>query len=62
MVDFATAASQNGFSTSKLSLQDKTNIIQKIFDSFITFIFSHRAIVKQDNNMTHLVSYANTVL
>ncbi len=42
IVDFATAESQNGFSTYKLSLHNKTNTFQKITKKyFIAFIY-HR--------------------
>jgi hypothetical protein len=44
MVDFATAASQNGF-----SIYDKINIVLKIY---IIFIFYYRAVVKQDHYVT----------
>ena len=49
-------ASLNGFSTFKLFLQKKTNIIQKITDNnniFIAFFFYHRAVVKKDHYMIH---------
>jgi hypothetical protein len=59
-VDFATAASQNGFST---SLHMKTNIIQKMtkgtLDFLITVIFYQGAVVKQDHYMTLWLSCAN---
>jgi hypothetical protein len=55
-VDFATALSQNGFSTYKLSLQKKTNIILKItkgtLDFLITFTFYEGPVGKQDHYMT----------
>jgi hypothetical protein len=59
------AASLNEFSASKLFLHKKANIIQKIRQLhifFIAFIFYHRAVVKKEHYMTHLLSYANTVL
>jgi hypothetical protein len=64
-VDFATAASQNGFSTCKLSLHKKTNIIKKMTKKFdfslpSSFIIEHSC--KKDHYMTHLLSNANTVL
>ncbi len=43
--------------TYKLTPYEKTHIIQKI-----TLIFYHRAVVKQDHYVTHLLSYANIVL
>jgi hypothetical protein len=60
-VDFATAASQNGFCTYKLHV--KTNIIQKMtkgtLNFLITFIFYQRAVVKHDHYMTLWLSCAN---
>ncbi len=63
MVDFATALSQNRFSTCKLSPHKKTNIAvfrtwQNHF--FINFIVYCRAVMKQHHYMTHLLSYGNT--
>jgi hypothetical protein len=42
----------------------RTNAIQmtKNIRSYSTLIFYHRAVVKQDQHMTHLLSYANSVL
>jgi hypothetical protein len=58
MVDFKTAASQNGFSTSKLSLHKLTIIVQKMSKKgFFTLIFYHRAVMKEYHYMTHLLSY-----
>jgi hypothetical protein len=54
-VGFATAASQNGFSTYKLSIHKKTNIIlkfQKVWDVSHFHLLYHRA----DHCMTHLLS------
>jgi hypothetical protein len=66
LLHFAIAASQNGFSTCELSLHKKINIIKKKMAKnigfFLTFIFYHRAVVKKDHYMTHLLSYANTGL
>jgi hypothetical protein len=50
MVDFATAASQNGFSTYKLSLYKKTKVIQKLtkkHNIFFYFPFYRIAVVNK---------------
>jgi hypothetical protein len=57
--------SQNEFGFYELSLHEKTNIIQnmaKNITMLIAFIFYHRALVKQDHYMTHLLSCSNAVL
>jgi len=59
------AASQNGFSSCKLSIHKKTNIMQIMTKSINFFIYSiiyHREIVKLDHFMTVSLSSANTVL
>jgi hypothetical protein len=64
-VDFALDASQKDFSSDKLSIRKKTNIMQimtKNITIFIYFIFYHREIEKLDYIMTLSLSYANTVL
>jgi hypothetical protein len=64
-VDSAMAASQNGFCSYRLSIHEKTNIMQIMTKNLIIYIYSifyHREIVKQDNFMTLPLSYANTVL
>jgi hypothetical protein len=57
-VDFATAASQNGFNSYKLFIHMKTNIIfkklLKNFKFFIPVIFYYRAIVKKDHSFTFI--------
>ncbi len=63
-VDFATAALQNELRLS-LFLQNKRQIFKKmtkLLDFLITFIFRHRAVVKQGYFMRHSLNYANTVL
>ncbi len=59
------AASQNGFCSYKLSIHEKTNIMQimtKNITYFIYVIFYHREIVRLDHFMTLSLNYANTVL
>ncbi len=59
------AASQNGFSSYKLSIHKKINIMQimtKNIKFFIYLFFYHREVVKLDHFMTLSLSYANTVL
>jgi hypothetical protein len=64
-VDYAMAASQNGFCSYKHFIHKKTNIMQimtKNITIFILLIFYQREIVKIDHFMTLSLSYANTVL
>jgi hypothetical protein len=62
IVDFATAASQNGFSTFQLSLHNLHNIMQKLKKNIFYFHLYFRGAVKQVNFMAHLLSYANIIL
>jgi hypothetical protein len=55
-VDFAMAASLNGFSTS-LAFPSQENQYHSE-----NYYFYHRALVKKEHYMTHLWSYKNTVL
>jgi hypothetical protein len=64
-MDFAMAASRNGFCSYKLSIYKKTNIRQimtKNITIFTYLIFYHREIVKLDHFMALSLSYANPVL
>jgi hypothetical protein len=64
-VDSAMAASQNKFCSYKLSIHEKTNILQIMTENitiFISLIFYHREIFKPDHFMTLFLSFANTVL
>ncbi len=58
------AASQKGLCPYKLSIHNKTNIMQIMTNItiFIYLIFYHVEIVKLDQFMTLSLSYANTVL
>jgi hypothetical protein len=61
-VDYAMAASQNGFCSYKLSIHKKTNIMQimtKKYYNFLKLIVYHTEIVKIDHFMAHSLSYAN---
>jgi hypothetical protein len=63
-MDFARAASQNGFSSYKLSLHKKTNIVLKTtkrIGFFNYFNFYHGAVGKQDFYKIHLWSYVSNV-
>jgi hypothetical protein len=54
-VDFASAASQNGFCTHNLSLNKKANISKKLTKAIgflMTLTFYQRAVVKQDQYIT----------
>jgi hypothetical protein len=64
-VGFATAASQNGFSTYKLSIHKKTNIIkkqQKVLDFYYSHLLYHRAVVTKDRCMAHLLNLSKNRL
>ena len=63
-VDSATAASQNGLCSYEFFLHEKTNDIQKMTKNIkkLLLLFYRRAVVKQDQYMTHILSYANNVL
>jgi hypothetical protein len=37
------------------------DLVVRLLIFFSTLIFCHRPVVKQDHNMTHLLSYANTI-
>jgi hypothetical protein len=54
-----THTAKNGFSFNEFS-----NILLNMVKIyvFITFIFYHRSVLKQDHKMTHLLSFVNTVL
>jgi hypothetical protein len=60
-VDFAMAASLNGFGTSKLFLHKQINIIQKITDKKYIFYFFHllsqSSGEKRSLYMTHLLRF-----
>jgi hypothetical protein len=59
--DFATAASQNGFGRKSFpfaSIKEKG----KTLDLFLTFIFCHKKVVKQEHYLTQLLSYTSAVL
>jgi hypothetical protein len=59
------AASRNGFCSYKLSIHNKTNIMQIMTQNITIFIylnFFHSEIVTLDHFMTLSLSYANTVL
>jgi hypothetical protein len=63
-VDSATAALQNGLCSYEFFLHEKTNDIQKMTKNIkkLLLLFYRRAVVKQDQYMTHILSYANNVL